>query len=282
MTLIKENRHIAPLLALVVTGCASDTIILRKGLTGIDLTVQHGNAGELDQLQIEITLTTGEPVLEPVARPDPPKPLPGLQNSVVILLPHELGGQEVVLRVHGLWQGAIVASAQEPVELVAKQLVGFTIQLGELFCRNGLDDDGDGLIDGADPGCQSEDDTDEHGDDVCDNGLDDDRDGRADYLANGDGDEACLSPTGDTELNGTPCNDGNDNDGDGRTDFRVDGTGDPGCTDPLEFSERGDTACDNGADDDGDGAADYVSGDDGDPGCDRPEDDDEHGSVDCD
>src|SRR5439155_5409516 len=94
---------------------------------------------------------------------------------------------------------------------LAGQCVASIIQ-----CGNGMDDDGDGLVDSMDPGCTSPQDPDEHGDTVCDNGSDDDNDGR--------------------------------------TDFRVDGLGDPGCTDPLDASEHGTAQCDNGADDDSDGA----------------------------
>lgn len=64
-------------------------------------------------------------------------------------------------------------------------------------CSDGLDDDGDGLVDyPADPGCADALDTNERGPDyVCDNGIDDDGDGEADYP----NDNNCLSPTGTTE-----------------------------------------------------------------------------------
>ena len=51
-------------------------------------------------------------------------------------------------------------------------------------CRNGVDDDGDGLADNADPGCVEAEDVDEADPDdppVCANGLDDDEDGAVDY-----------------------------------------------------------------------------------------------------
>ena len=48
-------------------------------------------------------------------------------------------------------------------------------------CSNGLDDDGDGFVDLADPGCADAADNDERGPAlVCDNGLDDDGDGATD------------------------------------------------------------------------------------------------------
>ena len=51
-------------------------------------------------------------------------------------------------------------------------------------CRNGVDDDGDDLVDNADPGCVESEDTDEADPDeppVCANGLDDDGDGFIDH-----------------------------------------------------------------------------------------------------
>lgn len=68
-------------------------------------------------------------------------------------------------------------------------------------CSDGIDNDGDGLIDfPEDPGCDSKYDDDERSPKyVCDNGLDDD--------------------------------------GDGKVDFRIDGTGDPGCDSPVDPSE---------------------------------------------
>ena len=54
---------------------------------------------------------------------------------------------------------------------------------GEEICANGIDDDGDGLIDEADPDCQSSEE-----EEICDNGIDDDADGLID-----DADPDCFS-----------------------------------------------------------------------------------------
>jgi hypothetical protein len=102
-------------------------------------------------------------------------------------------------------------------------------------CADGMDDDGDGLIDHPDdPGCDDE-----------------------------------LDPfeTSDT----LPCDDGSDNDGDGRIDFDPatfadpgdetqppGGLGDPGCHDPSWISES--PECQDGSDNDGDGLTDYDGG----------------------
>ena len=71
-------------------------------------------------------------------------------------------------------------------------------------CDNGIDDDGDGLVDLADPGCADAADGDERSAAlVCDNGLDDDGDGRIDFdpvtfadpaFAAGSGDPGCRDP----------------------------------------------------------------------------------------
>ncbi len=65
-------------------------------------------------------------------------------------------------------------------------------------CRNGLDDDDDGLIDAADPGCVEFDDPDEVDPDeapVCADGLDNDEDGDIDYPD----DDDCLTAGGPLE-----------------------------------------------------------------------------------
>jgi hypothetical protein len=63
-------------------------------------------------------------------------------------------------------------------------------------CSDGLDNDGDGLIDLADPGCESATDFSEHGDNACDDGLDNDADGLSDWPADPD----CLDLTDTAEL----------------------------------------------------------------------------------
>jgi len=158
-------------------------------------------------------------------------------------------------------------------------------------CANGIDDDGDGLIDAADPGCANAFDLDERSAALpCDDGIDDDGDGRIDWPADpecgspsglseapdanacrngidddGDGlvdlaDPGCASADDDSEKSAAiECDDGVDNDGDGRVDYRVDGTGDPGCRDASPSSiER--PECQDGVDNDGDGKVDFDGG----------------------
>ncbi len=131
-------------------------------------------------------------------------------------------------------------------------------------CQNQLDDDEDGLIDfPADPGCGSARDNNETNEEVlpeCNDGIDNDRDGYTD-----EEDSGCSSSSDIDEnmAQGTPqCSDLRDNDGDLKADFPYD----PGCSaagdedevDPLRAVE-----CVNGMDDDNDGKIDFPY----DPGC---------------
>lgn len=98
-------------------------------------------------------------------------------------------------------------------------------------CDDGIDEDGDGLIDYPDdPGCSSP------GDEseldltlVCDNGLDDDLDGTIDS-----GDPGCDDPTDGDERGSTlECDNGLDDDDNGFADF----PDDPGCLHPENLYE---------------------------------------------
>jgi probable HAF family extracellular repeat protein len=84
-------------------------------------------------------------------------------------------------------------------------------------CRNGVDDDGDGLADLGDPGCADPSDIDERSTTrICDDGVDNDFDGWSDYSIAGGGDPGCSSVFG-WEI--SQCQDGIDNDGEAGTDF---------------------------------------------------------------
>ena len=140
-------------------------------------------------------------------------------------------------------------------------------------CANGVDDDGDGLVDAADPACADAADDDERDPewgDACANGVDDDGDGATDGDDAGCGDDPAVYA----------CWNGVDDDGDGLVD-----TDDPGCDSRRDDSEGSDQVlcaseprnagcappedlptpaqvlaiemrCGNGLDDDGDGVTD--------------------------
>jgi hypothetical protein len=105
----------------------------------------------------------------------------------------------------------------------------FRMEKGVPFCRNGIDDDGDGLTDYPfDTGCA-------HADDEwetdslypCDDGIDNDGDGDVDMA-----DDGCPEPNWHSEQ--PECSDGLDNDGDGLVDHDGAGVGDP---DPSCFGD---------------------------------------------
>jgi len=131
-------------------------------------------------------------------------------------------------------------------------------------CADGLDNNGDGLIDGDDPTCAGGTGRWEGTPPACANGMDDDGDGQIDRE-----DVGCTSegdedelPFGDGLENGDQCLDGIDNDGDGLIDLAED----PGCSDTLNaaarYAEERLSACSDGLDNDGDGATDFAGGDD--------------------
>jgi hypothetical protein len=108
---------------------------------------------------------------------------------------------------------------------------------GAPACSNGVDDDGDGVVDGADPGCASALDVSELSHLAqCDDGLDNDADGDVDFPA----DPGCTGLTGSPE--GTVCDDDLDNDRDGKIDWDGGSGGapaDPRCAgNPLGKKEQ--------------------------------------------
>lgn len=90
----------------------------------------------------------------------------------------------------------------------------------EIACANSIDDDGDGLIDTADPGClNASDDSERDASRPCDDGVDNDGDARSDYdprtmadpsFAAGAGDRGCFQPYWVSES--PACSDAIDND----------------------------------------------------------------------
>ena len=99
-------------------------------------------------------------------------------------------------------------------------------------CNDGIDNDGNGLIDYPDdPGCSDIFDPIE---DIpaCSDGIDNDGDGLIDFPA----DPGCLSATDDNERNpeGPQCDNGIDDDGDGFTDY----PDDPHCDGPDDDQEQ--------------------------------------------
>ena len=144
---------------------------------------------------------------------------------------------------------------------------------GRPACQNGRDDDGDLLIDTADPGCLGPDDTDETNivTTECSDGVDNDADGRIDLQ-----DAACTQASDDDESADPPppqCADGMDNDADGAID-----QADRGCASIQDVDESDEPplpACQDGVDNDADGQTDFPQ----DAGCGSEFDDDESNEV---
>ncbi len=126
---------------------------------------------------------------------------------------------------------------------------GGKINVTKELCDNGIDDDGDGLIDCDDPDC-ADDPACEVPVEICDDGIDNDGDDLVD-CDDPDcvGDPACEVPA---EI----CDDGIDNDGDDLVDCEdPDCAEDPACEGLVEI-------CNNGVDDDDNGLVDCK-----DPAC---------------
>ncbi len=177
---------------------------------------------------------------------------------------------------------------------------GATARLPLSQCEDGIDNDGDGLIDAPfDPGCtgtnanQAGNDNSEAdvvpppacsdgvapdfpaayqcayaGDPTatgvmtpCSNGLDDDADGVMDWKGLPLGDPKCLWAADPQEI-GRACSNGIDDDNDGFKDWPAD----IGCPNPNNNNETNLPQCNDGRDNDGNGLVDFGPGP-RDPGC---------------
>ena len=122
-------------------------------------------------------------------------------------------------------------------------------------CNDGIDNDGDGFVDLADCGCVNTCDTLEQAASAqCDDGIDNDGDGLIDYPT----DCGCTSDCDGSEGTNptTVCNDGLDNDGDGLIDLAAD----CGCENRCDSTETPNPTreCNDGIDNDGDGLVDLA------------------------
>jgi hypothetical protein len=121
-------------------------------------------------------------------------------------------------------------------------VLGFDFEDLDPACADGLDNDADGLVDRADPGCRGSNRGRSEVNPQCSDGIDNDEDGQIDAA-----DTACQASTpttyGLSELAPYQCSDGIDNDAvnaDG-VDYNPAGTGpglgDPQCTSATDNSE---------------------------------------------
>ncbi len=239
-------------------------VIIRNNPPVIDPAVADEFSGTFDDVTI-IPLTPYESDVEDSGR--------GLRWSVLGVDP---AVAEVSIDLDDFMTVTPLASGLDWITLVLTDLDGDTdmidipINTGGMpvlaQCEDGIDNDGDGLIDLADPGCENSSDNDESDDPAlpqCNNGLDDDGDGLVDLA-----DPGCVDSSDDNETDPVvlpACSDGIDNDGDGLIDMA-----DPDCSSPDDNDEAHTPQCADGFDNDGDGLVDLA-----DPGCVSHADDDE-------
>ena len=221
---------------------------------------------------------------DPGAKPSP-SPTPPNQSCSFDSECDEAGGEACI---DNLCQQAWCPELGAYVEVAEKCLLGF--EFGQA-CNDGVDNDGDGAVDGSDPDCQA-------AARWGGNGVDDDADGQID-----EPDEwAIFQPAGACQRQQCPniqrwarlgpvntssecaievscgvaeyfwrgcyteCNNGLDDDGDGAVDMN-----DNECLSPQHATEGDDTPmCADGIDNDGAQGADLV-----DPSCSSGNDDDE-------
>jgi Tfp pilus assembly protein PilV len=121
------------------------------------------------------------------------------------------------------WDSLTSTSPKQTLELAYKLPVTALVPAPAPLCSDGADNDGDGKIDLADPGCSSAADNDEYNPPppACSDGADNDGDGKIDLA-----DPGCSSAADNDEYNPPPpqCRDGADNDSDNLIDDQ-----DPGC-----------------------------------------------------
>ena len=157
----------------------------------------------------------------------------------------DVNGQTAISIVEGIYTYTIVAddfySYNKTIEVDSHRSEYVTLSSVVIAqCRDGLDNDGDGLVDLNDPGCLTADDLDESdATTACQDGLDNDGDGFVDFPE----DIGCEDAQDNDELNAVidlfACEDGLDNDGDGLVDLA-----DSGCDSLVDDSEYNDIAMD--------------------------------------
>ncbi len=236
--------------------------LARVSVTADDYMLDHGFGG--DDLQAPMTLDLSEFASD--VEDEYPELIWSYTNVSSDSVDVELDGQQ--LTVTPVSQGC----SQFSLELtdldgaVDSVPVAFCSGLTQPECSDGLDNDGDGLVDLADPGCSDASDDDESDEPVyaCSDGIDNDGDGLVDMA-----DPGCANASDDDEYNLLPqCSDTIDNDNDGLVDME-----DPGCSSPEDNDESDGSVlpqCSDGLDNDGDGLVDLA-----DPGCVNASDDDE-------
>jgi len=119
--------------AALLCACGDST-----GETGIDLTIRYDAALGLDRLALSAR-AGGETIAERTLLPEEQRPLSDSgRESALVLLPDQLGGQEVTVQVDGLVRGSTAASGQVVVTAERGALLSATVTLrpgGDRTCE---------------------------------------------------------------------------------------------------------------------------------------------------
>ncbi len=203
---------VALLLCAALGACEKDRVVVDDQLTGIELTTTFdADTLRIDQLAVAGVGEDGTAAFASGKLPRTPRRLSG-RETAVILIPDQLGGRSIVVRVDGLDRGTVVGSAAVAVSVVPRVIVPVRATLGAAAicgdgvlvaeverCDDGNTDGGDGcaatcfteppyVCSGAPSACAP------CGDAICSSGVEDQCscDADCDGAACGDG-SCCLN-----------------------------------------------------------------------------------------
>ncbi len=153
-----------PLLALLVLvpflavhGCSCEPpTVVQQGLTGLDVTFEIDSALEATQVSLSACIAGGEgdELVEPVVLPSGAGEPLGEEETLVVILPDELAGTELLLESWALVEGAPVAFAESIVTVLAGELVPVRLALHFEPCDEESCPEGKVCVDGqCRPGC---------------------------------------------------------------------------------------------------------------------------------
>lgn len=221
------------------------------GIAGVGFGPPGDDLNFPDALAGDVMFNLAQPFIMPAGDED--DPILEIGNDLENLFLHELGHAAMGLAHPAAGPGEVMYVGANCCDVINRFPSNDDIEGAETVygpapaCRNGLDDDGDGLADLADPGCDDDFDDDERSAALpCDNGLDDDDDGRADFdpatfadpdFIAGVGDPGCMTP--DDAREDPKCQNGVNDDNQLGTDFDGGesivgvGNGDPDGADPF-------------------------------------------------
>lgn len=124
------------MIALLVIGCTDAKTVTDPDVTAIEVAMQVDPALAVTQFRIS---TAGDmPAFAPGNVPDSPRALAGTQTFVV-LLPDDLDGRDLVVRVDGIANGSIVASGGAKLTVRAHHVTHVDVALGPpAVCGDGV------------------------------------------------------------------------------------------------------------------------------------------------